>query len=546
MKGRNKVLFKRNSADTYEAVLDAAAIDECSDRVRSFFREKKAEARDTLRYALSTEEILLKYLDENDGEELHVRLVTGVRFFRPFVSISVDGKAKNVFLEKNQGVLQESLLKNIGISPDYVYSGEQNTYTFQMPGKKFGSFAQLGIAVLCAAFVGIAGLSVPDSIRGTLSLLLSMLHDTFLNLLGAVAGPMIFLSVAWGIYGIGDAATLKQIGRRMITGYFGTVFLAVCVCGLLALPFFHINLAGQAGNSGELFDVFSMLLGIIPGNILSPFMEGNTLQIIFLAVLFGVALLFLEKKTTAVAKATEQLSLIVQFLIEIISRLVPFFVFIVITDMIWSNKTEIFLTVGKLVIAVAIAILLTSAVVILNTSRVNRIRPVRLIRKGLPTLIVGLTTASSAAAFGSNIIESRDELGIPENVYSFGLPLGIVTFKASSGLLYTMLALFFAEKYGSTESLTWVFVVFVVAAMIALATPPIPGGSVIAYTMLISILGLPEEALVICIAVDTILDFLVTGFDQFMIPFVLLNLSTRLGLTDREILMREKNRSGKK
>ena len=56
--------------------------------------------------------------------------------------------------------------------------------------------------------------------------------------------------------------------------------------------------------------------------------------------------------------------------------------------------------------------------------------------------------------------------------------------------------------------------------------------------MLVSIMDFPEEALVIAFASDAIFDFIVTGFDQFMLPFALLNLSTRMGLTDRTILMK--------
>lgn len=530
----------REKVTKYDAVLDAAAIDECSLRVSEFLKDKKADRQTVLRYSLAIEEALLKTLDKNEGNEVHVSLTTGIRFFRPFILLAVDGKDENLFFEKSKGVLQDSILKNVGIVPDYSYSGGKNVYTFHLPKKEKNTLLLLLFAVILALIVGYVGLMLPDEVREIFGSILTMLHDTFLNMLGAAAGPMIFFSVAWGIYGIGDAATFQQIGKKMILGYSGSIFIATFGCGFLALPFFSLLSSGEGATFGQVTGVLELIFGIVPKNIVAPFYEGNTLQIIFLATVFGVALLFLEKKTLSVAKATEQLNQVVQFIIEFISKLIPPFVFIVVTDMIWSSTTSVLFSVGKLILALTAAILLSACVVIGFTSIRNKVSPILLIKKGLPTLMVGVSTASSAAAFGSNIKACRDEFGVPENLYSFGLPLGIVMFKLSSGLQYMMLGLFMAEEYKVPMSMSRIVILFFITGIIAIATPPIPGGSVIAYTMLVSIMGYPEEAIVIALASDAILDFIVTGFDQFMMPFVLLNLSTKLHLTDRNILLKKK------
>ena len=114
------------------------------------------------------------------------------------------------------------------------------------------------------------------------------------------------------------AATLQQIGRKMILGYSLPVLIAVVGCGLLAMPFLNLVFSADTASYGQFAAVLDLIFGIVSGNILSPFVEGNTLQIIFLASVFGIAMLFLERKTAAVAKATEQLNQIVQFIIEVI------------------------------------------------------------------------------------------------------------------------------------------------------------------------------------------------------------------------------------
>lgn len=528
----------KKQCSVYETVLCAGQVDACTEKVREFLRDTKLDSKDISRYSLSVDEILLKEL-ENGKEGADVKLKTGVRFTRPFISLEISGAPSNVYSLKNtqQSVLGDSILRNIGISPEYAYSDGANIYTFRIKKKSLSPFAMLIIALIAALAAGFAGLLLPDGIRGSvLDSFLTPLHDTFLNVLGCIAGPMVFLSVAWGIYGIGDAATLKQVGKRMLFGYIGTVYAVVIIIGWMAVPLFSFDNTGAGGGTSELSSIFTMLLGIIPKNIFSPFVDGNTLQIIFLAVVIGIAMLFLGQKTGAVAKAVEQINYIVQFLIEFISRLVPYFIFIVIVKMIWSDTLSVFLGVGRLFLIFGGTVILMVVGVVGYTSLKNRLSPWTLIKKGLPTLIVAITTASSAAAFGTNTTICRKKLGISDTVTSFGIPLGIVTFKPTTALSFTVISMYFAESYGIKVSLSWFVIMMFAVGILALATPPIPGGAMTAYTVLFALIGVPAEALAVALTCDTIFDFICTGFDQFLMQYELLNQAGKLGMVDEKIL----------
>ena len=224
----------------------------------------------------------------------------------------------------------------------------------------------------------------------------------FFNILGCIAGPMIFLSVAWGIYGIGDAATFGRIGKKMILRYMGTVFL-VSICGVLTYPF--LGPAISAGSEGEtqLSSVAELILGIFPSTIIEPFASGNTLQIIFMAVVIGIALLYLGRQTRSVTRAIEEVNILVQFLMELVSKLVPFVIFLVIINLIWSGNLVLFTSLWKLGLALLIVFTLTGSLFILYTSVRMKVSPVLLFKKNLHTFIVALSTASSAAAFDSNV-----------------------------------------------------------------------------------------------------------------------------------------------
>ena len=75
------------------------------------------------------------------------------------------------------------------------------------------------------------------------------------------------------------------------------------------------------------------------------------------------------------------------------------------------------------------------------------------------------------------------------------------------------------------------------ASILAVATPPIPGGAATAYTVLFAQLGIPPAAVAIALACDTLFDFIATGSDQFIAPMQLLNQATKLGLVDRNKML---------
>ena len=535
------------NSETYEAPLTPELVDEISERIRNFIKENKLSKTDGNRFAIAAEEVLLESL-QNGGAGTMVTFTTGSKFLRPYFSISIKGEAKNLFAAKKgaQTSFTNGIMNTIGLFPDYVYSSENNTYTFSVKRKKANKFLTLAVAILLALLVGTAGRLMPDLLRTELlSSILIPVHDTFLNILGAIAGPMIFLSVAWGIYGVGDAATLKVVGKKLMLGYIGAVAISVVFAAAVCLPSFSLQFSNTGSNFSEFSTIFSTVLGIFPKNIFSPFVEGNTLQIIFLGIIIGIAMLFLGQKTTAVAKAIEQINYVVQFLAELISKLVPFFIFIVLVEMIWSNSLEIFANVHKLFIVFIGLVLITTAGFVIYTSLRTHTNPLVLVKKGLPTLLIALTTASSAAALASNLKATKEEYGIDETINSFGVPLGMVTYKVSTAINYLVMTFFFAEMFNVEISWAWVLTAAFSSIILAVATPTIPGGALASYTVLFMMLGIPQDALAIALACDTIFDFIATGTDQFMMPFVLLIQARKLGLVDEQVLNRAPKKARK-
>jgi Na+/H+-dicarboxylate symporter len=274
----------------------------------------------------------------------------------------------------------QMLLANMGLAPTWQYKNGANLITFIPKKKKPSQMVSLGIAILAALIFGGASYLLPENLRIMLSeQLISPIFNTFMGLLSAIAGPMIFLSVAWGIYSIGDTATLGKIGKKMISRFIVIQLILGIAVTLLYVPFFEIS---ETANSSFAFsELFQMFLDIVPSNFFTPFTEGNPLQIIFVAAIVGLAMLILGHKTTVAASFVEQSNYIVQLIMETVSGMIPLFVFGSVLNMILGGNLSILLKATKVFPIMLIGMAVCVAAYLLLVSIRKKIKVVALFKK---------------------------------------------------------------------------------------------------------------------------------------------------------------------
>ena len=521
--------------------LSNESIDEIAEKTNDFLGTLNTESKNRLRIRLLVEEILLDW-QQHFSEETVCQVRIGQRFRHPYIQLELEGESCNPLNTNTEyyGSYRSRLLANMGLAPLYSYENGRNRITFKLKKSKANPLLSLAAAVLLGLAVGTAGLHIPDDLRlSVLNSFLTPIYDTFFNLLGTIAGPMVFLSVAWGIYGIGDTATFGRIGKRMIIHFISIVFLICIACIPLSFPFFSLNLVWKSGGTSQLSSLFQMILGFIPTDIVTPFQEGNSLQIILLGAAIGVALLILGKQTEVVALTIEQINYVVQFLLEIISTLVPSFIFIVLVQMIWSGTLDVVLLAWKPLLAFLTIIVIIASAMVLAVAHCGKVNPLSILKKSLPTFIIGMTTASSVATFGTCANVCERKLGVSNHITSFGVPLGIVMFPPATAMYFIIICIYTAEVYQVECSAVWFILAVFSATVLAIAAPPIPGGTLTCYTIMFTQLGLPTDALVVALALDVLCDFVATGMNLFCLQIELGIQSKRMGLLDETILRRE-------
>lgn len=520
--------------------LSLQVCDEVSELINEFCSQRRVKREDAVRCRLVAENCLTQWLSHGfENGDLTLRM--GMRLRTHFVTLELKGSQYDPTEVRDDefGQFVDGVIVNLGLEPEYSYNHGRNCITFMLRRKPQNQLVVLAFALFVAVAIGSLGMLLSDDVRGTLLTgVVQPLNDAFFHVLTCIAGPMVFLSVVWGIYGIGDMETLGRIGRCLLLRYLRVGFLAGCC----AMPLFFLlgpGLSQTSGADARLSSIADMVFGIIPSNVVEPFSTGNTLQIIFLAVVVALGLLCLGQRTKVVADIVDQTNALVGFLMGIVGKFVPLLIALVVIDMIWAGKISAVIGIWKVVLAVLSALILMGVAFLLLTSMRRRVSPLLLAKKWLPVFTIAFSTASSMAAYGTCVRTLENRLGVDHSFTNFGLPLGIVMQRAASTVYLLLDMFYFANQYDVSCDFVWLVTALLVCWIMAIATPPIPGGGTVVLTMLFAQLGIPQEALGIAMAFEVVADFPVTAFDQVGILTTITNVSAELDMLDEDVLRAE-------
>lgn len=509
------------------------------DAVSEFLRRYKTEQKEILRTTLTLEDTLLNY-QEALGEKTVCTLKCVRRLGRIRIEVIVTGENYNPFTSGDDEDFSRVLLAGIGMAPVWQYRNGQNIVIFSPKKKQPSQMVYIVAAVALALAGGVLSKLLPQNVQELIcSGILVPISDTFLGLLNAVAGIMIFFSVVWGICGIGDMATLSSIGKKMIGRMLFMMSFLPTVFALCILPMFRFSNGGAKGNI-DLFGPYSMILGIIPDNMITPFTEGNFLQIIFIAATVGIALLVLGSKASLVVSFVEQSNTVFKFIIEVICSAICVVIFISLYSMVVNNSFSILLKAYKAPVFIVVGCLFAMMVYLCLICFTTKVKPAVFIRKIMPSFLIGLTTASSSAALTTTMETCEKQFGIDKKIVNFGIPLGQILFGINSVTEFIVIAFCMAEIYSVTVTPIWIGMAIFTSVILTVATPPIPGGSVALCTILFTQLGLPLDGIAVAVAIDVIADFFITAAEIFCLQSELVIISGRFNMLDTEKLHKAK------
>ena len=344
--------------------------------------------------------------------------------------------------------------------------------------------------------IGIAlGFMAPE-----FSLAVKFIGDIYLNLIKLMIIPILVCAVAGGIINSSDAVSLRRVGFRTVLLYivmFLASFAVSFAVAMLIRPGAGVVFENQPVYEGEAGGVLSageILTGIIPDNVFSPMLGSAVLPTIIATVIVSVAAVKAGEKGKVFRDLLESMTAVSFSVLSIIMETSPVGVMSLMAFSIAQYGAGIFMSIGKYILCCWLACIAVFVIVFILPVKAYTGVPSRTFLSACGKVaLMTLSTTSSAATLPTSIRVSRDELGTPESITAFTLPLGCTINMCGGACSFCCLSLFVSDFYSLDLPMSRLMMMAVAATLINMAAPGIPGGGIVLMTSYLTIFGLPID-----------------------------------------------------
>jgi Na+/H+-dicarboxylate symporter len=381
--------------------------------------------------------------------------------------------------------------------------------------------AGMAIGVLVGLMTSWITKALPETSAGIIQTyavegLFHFLGQAFLALLQVIVIPLVFVSLVCGTAALDDIRKLGRIGAWTVCLYMATTAIAISLALTASVVIgpgrgFGLDTAAnfQASAPPSLVEV---LINIFPKNIVGSMAEGNMLQIILFAILFGLAITLSGKAGQRLLSLFNDLNEIIMTLVWIVMRLAPLGVFALIARTFATQGFDAFAPLLKyffLVLGVLFFHALVTYPVILKF--LSGLDPRRFISKLRQVQIFAFSTASSNATIPVTLKTVENNLGVNNSVAAFTVPLGATINMDGTAIMQGVATVFIAQAYGLGLEFTDYLMVVVTATLASIGTAGVPGVGLIMLSMVLTQVGLPVEGIGLIIGIDRLLDMVRTA-----------------------------------
>ncbi len=339
----------------------------------------------------------------------------------------------------------------------------------------------------------------------------------FIASLQLMVVPLVLVSLICGAASLGNSGNMGRVGGKAIGLYLMTTAIAITIALMLALLVDPGKGAGPPPmdvtfDPGEPTSIKETLINIFPTNPVAAMAEGNMLQIIVFAILFGIAVSHAGESGARLIGFFDDINEALMRLITMLIKLAPFGVFCLMTrlfategfDEIYKLIRYFFTVIGALVIHMLV-------VYPLLLSLLGRVNPLTFLRKMREPMLVGFSTASSGATIPVTLRTVEHRVGVKNEVAAFSVPLGATINMDGTAIMQGVATVFIAQFYQVDLGVTDYLMVILTATMASIGTAGVPGVGLIMLTMVLTQVGLPVEGIMLIIGVDRLLDMLRTA-----------------------------------
>lgn len=416
-----------------------------------------------------------------------------------------------------EAAIRNTILRSFGDKLQYKCRGGVNTVRILVKkSERKQLYLTLGALLLAIVLGFLFKLVLPLDVQAGLDgYVLTPIKTMFLNALKMVVAPVVFFSIVSCVSQFGNFSEFGKMGAKTLGFYMTTTFIAILVGGgIFALlhpgdPSLMASVQGAAGESAAAVDgsgasvsILDTIVDIVPANFIQPFLDSNMMQIIFIAVLCGVAVGAIGSYSEPLKNFFEACNTLFLKVTTIIVAVIPLAVFCSMTSLVMTTGvgtlTALLSLVGTFVLGLACMIALYCLILTL----VGRLNPLTFLRKYAPTMLTCFTLSSSSASMPFNLRACQDTLGVSPKVYSFSIPLGATVNMDGTCIYLAVASLFLARVYGIELGGADLFMMFFSIFLLSVGAPGIPGSALVCLSVLLVQVGIPVEAVSLIMGID--------------------------------------------
>ncbi|MDV2468626.1 dicarboxylate/amino acid:cation symporter [Acinetobacter chinensis] len=381
-------------------------------------------------------------------------------------------------------------------------------------------YFQVIIAIIAGVLVGHYSPSGTQIINGAEQYVpgigeqLKPLGDAFIKLIKMIIAPVIFCTVVSGIAGM---ESMKSVGKTggIALMYFEIVSTFALLIGLIVIniwkPGTGMNIdpatLDQGGiskyvASGESQSTIDFLMNIIPNTVVGAFAEGEILQVLLFALLFGFALHQLGDTGKPVLKFIDQVSHVFFNIVNMIMKLAPIGAFGAMAFTIGKYGIGSLAQLGELIICFYITCVLFIFLVLGTISRICGFSILKMIRMIREELLIVLGTSSSESVL-PRMLKKLEIAGCEKSVVGLVIPTGYSFNLDGTSIYLTMAAIFIAQATNTQLDVSHQITLLLVLLISSKGAAGVTGSGFIVMAATLSAVGhIPVAGLALILGID--------------------------------------------
>ena len=366
----------------------------------------------------------------------------------------------------------------------------------------------LTVRVLVAVALGVLlGIVAPDTAK-----VMKPFGDTFINLVRMVIAPIIFLTVVLGIAHMRDLKAVGRVGGKAFL-YFEVVTTVALAIGLVivnvtkpgaGLDRSHLAQGDVSAyaNAGEKLSMLDFLLHIVPSSPVQAFAQGDILQVVFFAVLFGVATASLGTTVQPMVAFLDQVLHVMFKLVGFIMVIAPIGAFGAMAYTVGNFGLQALLPLGRLMVDVYLTMAVFIFVVLNLIAKWSGFSLWKFLYFIREEILLVLGTSSSEAAL-PRMIEKLERFGCSRTVVGLVVPAGYSFNLDGTSIYLSMATIFIAQAFGVELSIGQQLFMLGVLMIASKGAAGVTGsGFIVLASTLASLKVVPVEGLALLLGVD--------------------------------------------